>query len=547
MKLKRVVAALQILLFSLAVWGYLWWGRFEYHHRLLLALVYVVAALLVVSGHRYFRDSLRILGLRLDNLGPSLQSFGFVTLMGASIIIPLGILWGEARFDKWEEFLVYPLSALLQQYLLQNFLRLRAEDLLNVSHSPGESPEYRLNLRFAGYPNLGLIPSLLAAGLFSLYHLPNYPLMGLSLIGGLAWCLVYRRRPNLLAAWMSQAVLSVLMLVFFKFSHLDQFEVGLDASRYEAYGDGVQVAAGYDASGRARIVTTPGPDSGTASLIRVFDHEGTRLSEWVAFSEFDFSAHIAVGELGFGAGEEVVVAPGPGPPNPPLIRIFNLQGTQLSEFSLDFLEDGYGAWVSVGCGRIYVCPGPGPNRSQAVFELSPNGQQMRNWSFSELGLENGLRASPICSGRSLRGSAAGELQDLVLWASPVVSNAGKVFFFDSVSEDLFERERTTDAYGVNVTLLQLGLGEIGHAAVLGYLKGYPPLIEVFSYEGKSVSKFSAAGGPEVCGGNLAAVDTDRDGADEIVLGEGICPGQPSTVRILSIDGQLLHSWEAYDD
>jgi hypothetical protein len=337
------------------------------------------------------------------------------------------------------------------------------------------------------------------------------------------------------------------MLVFFKFSHLDQFEVGLDASRYEAYGDGVQVAAGYDASGRARIVTTPGPDLGTASLIRVFDHEGNRLSEWVAFPEFDFSAHIAVGELGFGAGEEVVVAPGPGPPNPPLIRIFNLQGTQLSEISLAFLEDGYGAWVSVGCGRIYVCPGPGPDRSQAVFELSPDGQQTRNWNFTELGLENGLRASPICSGNSRRGSAPGELQDLVLWASPVVSNAGKVFFFDPASEDLFERERTTDAYGVNVTLLQLGLGEIGHAAVLGYLKGYPPLIEVFSYEGKSVSKFSAAGGPEVCGGNLAAVDTDRDGADEIVLGEGICPGQPSTVRILSIDGQLLHSWEAYDD
>lgn len=547
MKLKRFVAALQILLFSLAVWGYLWWGRFEYHHRLLLALVYVTSAFLVVAGHRYFRDSPRILGLRLDNLGPSLKSFGFVTLMGASIIVPLGILWGEARFDKWQEFLVYSLSALLQQYLLQNFLRLRAEDLLGISHSPDESSGYRSSFRFAGYPQLGLLPSFLAAGLFSLYHLPNYPLMGLSLIGGLAWCLVYRRRPNLVAAWMSQAVLSLLMLVFFKFSHLDQFEVGMNASRYEAYGDGVQVAAGYDSSGQARIVTAPGPDSGTPSLIRVFDQKGTRLAEWIAFPEFDFSAHLAIGELGFGAGEEVVVAPGPGPPNPPLVRIFDLQGTQLTEIRLDFLEDGYGAWVSVGCGRIYVCPGPGPNRPQSVFEVSPDGQQTRGWSFTELGLENGLRAAPICAGNSLRGSAPGELQNLVLWASPVVSNAGKVFFFDPISEDLSERRRTADAYGVNVSLLQLGLREIGHAAVLGYLKGYPPLIEVFSSEGRPVSKFSAAGGPEVCGGNLAAVDTDGDGADEIVLGEGICPAQPSTVRILTVDGQLLHSWEAYDD
>jgi len=126
---------------------------------------------------------------------------------------------------------------------------------------------------------------------------------------------------------MSQAVLSLLMLVFFKFSHLDQFEVGMNASRYEAYGDGVQVAAGYDSSGQARIVTAPGPDSGTPSLIRVFDQKGTRLAEWIAFPEFDFSAHLAIGELGFGAGEEVVVAPGPGPPNPPLVRIFDLQGS----------------------------------------------------------------------------------------------------------------------------------------------------------------------------------------------------------------------------
>ena len=545
--MKRFIAAAQLLIFSLAVWGYLWWGRFEYHHRLWLTLVYVTSALLVAIAHRYYRDSFRTLGLRLDNLGSSIKAFGFVTLMGASISIPLGILWGEAQLGRWQEVLVYVLSALIQQYLLQNFLRLRAENLFNTNHSYDPSLGYLPRLRYPGYPPRAVLPSLLAALLFSLYHLPNYPLMGLSLLGGFAWCLIYRRHPNLIAAWFSQATLSILMLVFFKFSHLDQFEVGLDASRYEAYGDGVQVAAGYAASGQARIVTAPGPDLGTPSLIRVFDQQGIRLTEWVAFPEFDFSAHLAMGDLGFGSGDEIVVAPGPGPPNPPILRIFDLQGAQLSEIALEFLADGYGAWVSVGCGRIYVCPGPGPGRPQTVFEMSPEGELVRKWNFTELDLENGLRAAPICAGNTLRGAPSSSLQDLMLWASSVVSNAGTVFLFDPATESFSEQNRVADAFGVNVSLLRIGSGEIGHAAVLGYLRGYPPLIEVISYGGELISKFSAAGGPNVCGGNLAAVDVDGDDIDEVILGDGICPGQPSTVRILKIDGELLSSWGAYSD
>lgn len=545
MNLKRFVAGLQILLFSAAIWSYLWWGRFDYHHNLLLSAVYIITALTVVGGHLYFGDTAQILGLRLDNLGPSFRLFGFVTLLGTAILIPAGLLWGEARLEKWHEILVYPLSALLQQYLLQNFLRLRVEDLFQVDHSLNKPLPASGDRGMASTRNLGVLPCVIAAGLFSFYHLPNYPLMVLSLFGGAAWCMAYRRHPNLLAAWMSQAILSLLVLVFFKYSHLEHFEIGLDASRYEAYGDGTLVAAGYDAQGQARIVTAPGPDLGTPSRIRVFDQEGRLLAEWTAFPEFDFSASISVGEAGFTEGEEVLVTPGPGPANPPLLRIFDLEGTKLDEFNLDFLEDGYGAWVAAGCGKIYVCPGPGPRRAQMVYELSREGSLQRTWSFPELDLENGLRAAPICSGATLKGSPSGELQDLVLWASPVVSNPGKVFFFDPLSQRVSERPQVSEAYGVNVSLLHLSSVKTGYAAVFGYLKGLPPLIRVFSWEGDPITEFSAAGGPGVCGGNLAAVDTDGDGTDELILGEGICPSQPSTVRILTVEGELISSWNAY--
>jgi hypothetical protein len=223
-----------------------------------------------------------------------------------------------------------------------------------------------------------------------LFHLPNLPLVAATLLGGALWCWSFRRVPNLLAVSLSHALLAALVLVFFKFSLFNQFQIGRPGQRYEAFGDGVLVASGYDAEGAGFIATLPGHDRGRASLVRLFRPEGDLLREWVAFEGHEFSGNLAVGDLGFQEGDEIVVAPGPAPGNPSLVRVFNTSGERLSEFEVS--SSSYGAGVAVGNHSIVVTPGPAPGVPAEVMEYSPEGKLIRSWSFGKLEFQNSIRA-----------------------------------------------------------------------------------------------------------------------------------------------------------
>ena len=75
------------------------------------------------------------------------------------------------------------------------------------------------------------------------------------------------------------------------------FPGGSPGKRFEYYGEGVRVAAGYGKSGEPMVGTLPGPDQGRPSQLRLFDANGQLLREWVAFPEYDFSGELAMGDL----------------------------------------------------------------------------------------------------------------------------------------------------------------------------------------------------------------------------------------------------------
>ncbi len=536
---KKLFSLVSLILFSTLIMGYLWWGKFQYHHVYLLFVAYVGGVVVVVVNHLYHRDTFKRLGLRYDNFWRAARWYGGLTLAWGVIISALGLWKGNVRLDRWSDVYLYFPWAIIQQYVLQNFLRLRSEDLFGSAKAPSS----------VGRGSMGSV--LLAVTLFAVYHLPNYPLITLTVIGGLFWCFLFVRIPNLFWAWLSQAFLTTIFLLFFKYGVVKQFQVGSPGYRYEFYGSGVKVTAGYNAENNPVIATLPGSDRGTKALVRIFTIEGCKLAEWDAFQELDFSGEISMGDLGFGPGDELAITPGPGPYNPPLVRVFDLKGNLLKEFRPDDLDHGYGAWVSIYCRRLYICPGPGPGRPQQVFEFNPEGRLLRKWEFSDLDLVNGIRVAALCSdnspGEKLSFPHRQQRHSLLLWASDISVNPSTVFLYDTVEDSDRSFETLPTTFGVNTTLIKLAGNRLGIGVAPGPLQGYPPLIKIFDFKGEKLHDFFAFDDPNSCGSNIAAVDIDGDGEDELVLGEGIGPDRPSQVRIYRLNGQLVAGWKAYEE
>ena len=497
--------------------GYLWWGRFQYDHHLYLIVTYTGAVLLVALNHVYHRDSRAETGFRFDNFVAGSRTWGLLTLLFAAAILAIGGIFGSFRLDRLSDVYYYVIWAGLQQHLLQNFLRLRSSEVLGGSRS---------------------LAAILAAALFAAYHLPNVTLALASLAGGILWCLLFFRVPNFIWSWLSHAIIVSLLMLFMKYSLLGQFEVGKPGYRYDYYGQGVKVAGGYDVAGSPIVVTLPGPDRDTHSRIRVFNIDGKLLKEWVAFPEYGFSGELAVGDLGFGPGDEIAVTPGPGGGNPAWVRIFDSGGRLLGEHR--FKGGNFGAWVSIGCGHMLLAPGPGPGSRQRVDEVDGSGKVLTTWDFERPGWFNGIRAAIHCS-------AAAKQQPpvLFLWASPIAINPSTVVVYDTDTRLSRSLETFGTTFGLNAAIVRVGAGNVGLVVAPGPLRGYPPLISVIRPDGEKIRDFSVQSDKDAYGCNVGAVDVDADGIDEIILGEGVGPGRPARVRLVRLIGTPLREWIAY--
>ena len=518
----RIVALLSLASVATLVLVYLWWGRFQYWHSLYAFLTYLTVSLIVMANHVYFVDTPKSMGFRFDNLGRALGWYGGFS----SLVIAAAFLVGW-RGEAWTavrvtELLAYAFWAGLQQHVLQNFLRSRSQALYPLS-------------KHARTASRAVFASLLAAGLFALFHLPNYPLAGVTFLGGAVLCLMFSYIPSFVGVWFSHAAFGMAMLLLFKHGPLHQMQVGFPGYRYEAFGDGVQVAAGYDANGVPFVLAAPGPAPEAEPRLRLFSVTGEMRSEWRAFERVDFSCRISVGELGLAPGSEIAVTPGPGAHNPPLIRIFDTSGQLLRQMQMEAFPEGYGMWASIACGRIYASPGPGPGHTQQVSEVGLDGS-IRTWDFEDLPFVNGLKSTRVCDGARDR---------LLLWGSEISINPAVVYSFDLKEQSRSRLETMPTTYGASLVPVRRRVGEWGVAVAPGPLAGYPPWIRVMGLDGELWSEFVASDSAGPCGANLAAVDLDGDGRDELVVGEGHCSGQSSRIGIYDLEGRLHHQWMAY--
>lgn len=130
-------------------------------------------------------------GLRSSALWPASWRAVAVTLPALAAMAAAGWALGSLhhRDDTWRDYAYLVAWAAGQQFALQTVLLREAQAA--TSRRPGIA---------------------LAAAGFAALHLPNPFLTAVTLVGGLLWCAIYARHPNLLPLALSHALATVAIL-----------------------------------------------------------------------------------------------------------------------------------------------------------------------------------------------------------------------------------------------------------------------------------------------------------------------------------------------
>jgi membrane protease YdiL (CAAX protease family) len=175
--------------------------------RVIVAIPVILAFVLMLVSHRLRAETLRDIGIRLDNVAGATLKLAIPTIAAAILIVGTGWALHSLRLGLLAErprYLLLPAWAFAQQYVIQGFINRRAQLIFGK-----------------GWKSV-----LIVAFVFGLLHLPNTGLALLTFLAGAWWAAAYQRTPNLFAPALSHSILVVLLALSLPPAWLNSLRVG---------------------------------------------------------------------------------------------------------------------------------------------------------------------------------------------------------------------------------------------------------------------------------------------------------------------------------
>ncbi len=191
----RAIAALEIVSVISSVLITAWvLSPLQLNQRWLEAVPGILAVALMMYSHWLHGETPQVLGFTGKYFWQAIRLLMLPMLVVGALLFIIGYRTHSLNFGErfWLSLLVVPFWGLTQQYVLQGFIYRRLQRIFPTQNS---------------YFNI-----LFAAVLFALVHAPNFPLMFLTLVGGIVWTWVYARAPNLFVLGLSHGVMSAIAM-----------------------------------------------------------------------------------------------------------------------------------------------------------------------------------------------------------------------------------------------------------------------------------------------------------------------------------------------